>query len=94
MRKTIKLLLILLLSFTLVACSSLDFILDDLGLDNEDVNNQEEINNVENSINEDGYYTSEKDVALYINTYDKLPDNFITKREAAELGWESNKGNL
>ena len=27
-------------------------------------------------------------MALYIHTYDKLPDNFITKDEARELGWE------
>lgn len=33
-------------------------------------------------------------MALYLYTYDKLPNNFIRKGEASELGWESNKANL
>lgn len=36
---------------------------------------------------EDGAYTSKEDVALYIHQYGRLPDNFITKSEARELGW-------
>ncbi len=39
------------------------------------------------SIEEDGVYTQKDDVALYIYTYGCLPDNFITKTEARELGW-------
>lgn len=39
-------------------------------------------------IAEDGVYTTADDVALYIHTYQKLPDNFITKNEARSLGWE------
>ena len=39
-------------------------------------------------IAEDGSYTSKEDVALYIHTYGKLPQNFITKDEARSLGWE------
>lgn len=39
-------------------------------------------------IDEDGCYYSRDEVALYIHTYGKLPDNFITKDEAEELGWE------
>ena len=35
----------------------------------------------------DGTYTSKEDVALYIHQYGKLPHNFITKREAENLGW-------
>lgn len=46
------------------------------------------------SISEDGTYTSKDDVALYIHTYNHLPDNFITKKEAEALGWSSKKGNL
>ena len=38
-------------------------------------------------IDEDGSYTSKDDVALYLHTYGKLPSNFITKKEAKELGW-------
>ena len=39
------------------------------------------------AIAEDGFYTSKEDVALYIYTYGRLPDNFITKKEAEALGW-------
>lgn len=61
--------------------------------------NTEEINNseqpVENeAINEEGIYTTPEDVALYIHTYNKLPLNFMTKKEAIELGWNSDEGNL
>lgn len=61
--------------------------------------NTEEINNseqpVENeAINEEGIYTTPEDVALYIHTYNKLPSNFMTKKEAIELGWNSDEGNL
>ncbi len=35
----------------------------------------------------DGTYTTAEDVSLYIYLYDDLPDNFMTKNEARELGW-------
>ena len=38
-------------------------------------------------IDENGIYTTKEDVALYIYTYGKLPQNFITKSEARRLGW-------
>ena len=40
------------------------------------------------AIDENGYYTSKEDVALYIYTYGELPKNFMTKDEARALGWE------
>ena len=43
------------------------------------------------AIDEDGTYTSKEDVALYIYTYHKLPQNFITKNEAKKLGWNNSK---
>lgn len=43
-------------------------------------------------IDENGTYDSAKDVALYIHTYNKLPPNYITKKEAKALGW--NGGSL
>lgn len=48
----------------------------------------------QSQIDVDGHYTSKEDVALYLHLYQQLPDNFITKNEAKELGWVSNKGNL
>lgn len=46
------------------------------------------------SLEENGSYTSKDNVAAYINEYGKLPPNFITKSEAIALGWESSEGNL
>lgn len=39
------------------------------------------------AVAEDGWYDSKEDVALYIHLYGHLPDNYVTKREAQELGW-------
>ncbi len=36
---------------------------------------------------EDGTYDDRDTVALYIHTYGKLPPNYITKKEAENLGW-------
>ena len=38
-------------------------------------------------IDEHGTYTSKEDVALYIHTYGRLPENFVTKKEAEAAGW-------
>lgn len=35
-----------------------------------------------------GSYTTKEDVALYIHTYGDLPLNFMTKKQAKDLGWE------
>lgn len=45
-------------------------------------------------IQQDGSYTGKEQVALYLHVYGKLPDNYITKREAQDMGWDSGKGNL
>ena len=39
------------------------------------------------TLDPDGSYTTREDVALYLHEYDCLPPNFITKREARDLGW-------
>ena len=44
------------------------------------------------TIAEDGHYTSKEEVALYIHTYGKLPENFISKKDAEELGWKKKQG--
>ena len=48
----------------------------------------------EEIITEDGVYTTPATVAAYLHTFNKLPGNFITKKEAQKLGWDSSKGNL
>lgn len=39
------------------------------------------------SVDEDGWYTSKEEVALYIHLYGDLPDNYVTKSEAEDAGW-------
>ena len=46
------------------------------------------------SVEKDGSYTTPEDVAEYIHTFGTLPNNFITKDEAKDLGWDNKKGNL
>lgn len=48
----------------------------------------------EASVTEDGFYILKDEVALYLHTYGHLPANYISKKEAQELGWDSKKGNL
>ena len=36
----------------------------------------------------DGSYTSAEDVSAYLIAYGRLPENFITKKKARDLGWE------
>lgn len=40
------------------------------------------------SIDPLGSYTAKEDVALYIHLYGELPMNFMTKKQARDLGWE------
>lgn len=49
---------------------------------------EEEFIEDEELIDIDGSYTTKEDVALYIYTYGCLPNNFMTKSEAQDLGWE------
>ena len=44
------------------------------------------------TLDEHAAYTTRDDVALYIHLYGTLPENFITKKQAQELGW--NGGSL
>lgn len=55
---------------------------------------QESATEKEVQVEENGNYTSKEEVALYIHTYGKLPVNYITKKEAQDMGWDPSKGNL
>lgn len=48
----------------------------------------------EAAVKEDGTYNTREEVALYLHIYGHLPDNYITKKEAQDMGWDSKKGNL
>ena len=39
------------------------------------------------TVDEDGWYDSKEEVALYIHLYGELPDNYVTKKEAEDAGW-------
>ena len=45
-------------------------------------------------VEKNGTYTSKEQVAAYINRFDRLPSNYITKEQARKLGWVSSQGNL
>lgn len=94
-KKILSLLLILVILSSLIGCS-LETAPIETPLENTDTSeydtseNQEDIE-LENSIKENGYDTSPEDVSQYINVFGNLPSNFITKKEAEDLGWESKK---
>lgn len=46
------------------------------------------------AISENGTYSSKEEVAEYLHQYGHLPSNYLTKKEAQELGWVSSEGNL
>lgn len=39
-------------------------------------------------VEEDGYYYDLENVVLYLHIYDRLPENYVTKAEARDMGWE------
>lgn len=64
----------------------------DAGTTKEDTSDEqskkESLDELYEILPEDGSYTKVEDVSLYIHLYKKLPDNFITKAEARDLGWQ------
>ncbi len=90
MKRIVTLIFALIMSLSLIACSDMDLTFED----EDQADGVEKTNDEVNRIDEDGRYSTKEDVALYLHTYDKLPQNFITKRKAVDLGWEANKGNL
>lgn len=106
LQKSASLFLVLLLALSFTGCDVLDAVLEEagpgpgstvetpgdqapetvVGPENEETSAEE--------LSEEGYYTGKEEVALYLHTYGKLPGNYLTKREAEELGWEASKGNL
>lgn len=76
--------LLILVSGTIIGCSNPNKI------EEKNASGQTRIVKVE----KDGKYSKPEEVAEYIHKYQKLPANYLTKKEAIALGWESNKGNL
>ena len=99
MKKLLTLLLTLLLSISLIGCGDVLEVLNEVDWDkvadaieqsqtsSGNTDNSDSADDDETLLNEDGSYTSKEDVALYLWEYGRLPDNFITKKEAEKLGW-------
>ena len=100
MKRILAFLLALLITLSLAACSSAEPASEPIPSSPSYTVSSEQ-SEVENSskavepdqndspkLDEHGYYYSAEDVSLFIFTYNHLPDNFITKSEARELGWE------
>ena len=85
--------LLLLLSFFLTACFEIEVVERPKETDTPEISAETDVVE-EDTLDPDGYYTSEADVARYLHTYDELPHNYLTKSEARDLGWESSEGNL
>ena len=62
--------------------------------DNGQAHNNTTLSATEQAIDPDGSYTDKDNVALFIHTFNRLPKNYITKKEAEALGWVSQQGNL
>lgn len=45
-------------------------------------------------VEREGWYDTMEEVAVYLVRFDELPENYLTKKEAQQLGWVSSKGNL
>ena len=88
-------LIILILSLIFTGCAPQEILpklIENETIENTQVDNNQD--NEEDKLDEEGIYSSPEEVAEYINLYNKLPKNYISKKEAAEVGWESEKGNL
>lgn len=53
---------------------------------------QETIQTVEVRVGE--FYDCAQEVVEYLHLYEELPGNYLTKKEARDLGWVSSEGNL
>ena len=81
MKKWLSLLLILCMVLSFAACADTGTPESvDLSVDSETVETA--------AVDIDGSYTTKEDVAAYIEAYGTLLQNFITKKEARDLGWE------
>jgi len=100
MKKWIKFFTAFIAAFLLMACSapkeaavsssesssssSVVSVIDESSSSIEDTSQDEQ----SDMLPEDGTYTTKDDVALYIHQYGKLPQNFISKKDAEKLGWQ------
>ena len=85
MKKLLSILLMLCMIFSFGACSAFTTANGDTESVTIESTTQYQTGS---EIQDDGTYTSKEEVAAYIHIYGHLPDNYISKKEAQELGWE------
>jgi guanyl-specific ribonuclease Sa len=91
-KRTAALLLVLILSFSLISCGGSGQTSQSGSQSQTQTETQTKAETKETEapkIDENGVYDSKEDVALYIHEYGHLPSNFITKKEARDLGWQN-----
>ena len=104
MKKLLSFLCVLLTAFTLIAGCDADITMSDTSgsqtamtdpaeIGKHDVS-QSALEKAKELVDEDGVYVTPAMVAAYIDTFNKLPQNFITKKEAQLLGWDSSKNHV
>lgn len=92
-----KSLLALLVAFLMgyLGLEGLDSFQDPTNIDEKSENIQD--NNFDPGtvpVKKDGHYTDAQNVTDFIEAFGELPDNYLTKDEAYDLGWEPDQGNL
>ena len=87
LRRIIAVMLVIIMSLVFNSCSAVM----PQNTDNQEITAKSS-EKAKSAIDEDGIYDSKDDVALYIHLYNHLPSNYITKKEAENLGW--NGGSL
>jgi guanyl-specific ribonuclease Sa len=81
MKKFLTWFLSLFLCLSLTACTTSDRTIETQTAETPVVSSETELD-------EDGTYDSKEDVTAYLIAYGHLPDNYMTKEEARENGWE------
>ena len=69
------------------AINVVETVIDEAAPETEDKESQPQQTEPEAVIDPDAYYYSKDEVALYIHSYGRLPENFVTKDEARDAGW-------
>ncbi len=80
LRKLLSLFLILTTLFTLTSAMAKSKVIN--------------LSSADYPVTEDGWYDTMEEVAVYLKVFNHLPDNFLTKDEAGDLGWNNKQGNL
>ena len=77
------------LSFAVAEDDWRDLLRQLYGLTDEDQIGQQSVNSKETEVEFELPVTDPQQIVIYLGKYGELPENFITKKEAQALGWDS-----